>query len=430
MKLREATHTLNGVLASLNLPAAIEVTNAGALPPSLAEKAEEVRSGGGIGKVRSMVTELPELLVRNREILDETERILNEERDADGTLRAQFKERWTRTPSEKLTELFRSNLGKFREVINRASDADHIVREKLEKHAAGIELLSKSAAELEEAMPSGGGRIDQGSSKTLWQLMDRVTTIKAERDTIESDLKSATVDMKQEFLSALAQDGAINEPALSVPGIGKALEPLRQSALESLTQQELVVREIQDAHAAFTAANGSANGNREAFLSDMASAHNSFVELQDNLKEGIKFYNNLTEQLLGLQTKITDFCFARKTEKEDMLKSLTEQTSRAAAPANPSVPSHFPAAGKFSFEHFVRNIKLSVHTAPTPASTTVPDGRVPYPSQVHGMPVPYGATATAPYPTYAPPQMPAQSYNPYATLPYPQRMSNTRIKRN
>lgn len=347
MKLREATHTLNGVLASLNLPAAIEVTNAGALPPSLAEKAEEVRNGGGIAKVRSMVTELPELLVRNREILDETERILTEERDTDNTLRAQFKERWTRTPSEKLTDVFRTNLGKFREVTNRAGSADLIVREKLEKHASGIELLSKSGAELEEAMPSGGARVDQGTSKTLWQLMDRVTTIKAERDTIESDLKSATVDMKQEFLSALAQDGAINEPALSVPGIGKALEPLRQAALESLTQQEVVIREIQDAHAAFAAANGSANGSRETFLSDMASAHNSFVELQDNLKEGIKFYNNLTEQLLVLQTKITDFCFARKTEKEDMLKSLTEQTSRAAAPANPSVPSHFPAAGRF-----------------------------------------------------------------------------------
>lgn len=421
MKLREATQTLNGVLASLNLPAAIEVTSGGALPPSLVEKAEEVRSRGGIGSVRSLVTELPELLVRNREILDETERLLNEERDSDAKLRAQFKERWTRTPSEKLTEVFRSNLGKYREVINCAVGADQIVREKFEKNSNGIDLLSKSGAQLEEALPSGAANVDQSTSQTLWKLMDRVTSMKAERDTIESDLKSATVDMKDQFLAALAQDGAINEPSLSVPGIGKALEPLRQSALASLSQQEALIQEIQVAHAAFTAANGTANGSREAFLSEMATAHNSFVELQDNLKEGIKFYNNLTELLLVLQTKITDFCFARKTEKDELLKDLTEQSSRAAAPANPSVPSHFPAAGKMQLFVFIIFIcfYIVVFCILAPASTTATDGHVPYPTQVQGMPVPYGASVSAPYPTYVPPPMP-QGFNPYATLPYPQ----------
>lgn len=341
MKLREATQTLNGVLASLNLPAAIEVTSSGGLPPSLIEKAEEVRNRGGIDNVRNLVKELPELLVRNREILDETERILSEEKDSDEKLRAQFKERWTRTPSDKLTEVFRSNLGKYREVINSAVGADQIVREKFEKNSSGIDLLSKSGAQLEDALPSGGASVDQASSKALWQLMDRVTTIKSERDTIESDLKSATVDLKEKFLSALAQDGAINEPAISVSGIGKALDPLRQSALMSISQQEKLIEEIQNAHSVFMAANGSANGSREAFLCELATAHNSFIELQDNLNEGIKFYNNLTELLLVLQSKISDFCFARKTEKDELLKDLTQQSSRAA-PANPSVPAHFP----------------------------------------------------------------------------------------
>lgn len=35
-----------------------------------------------------------------------------------------------------------------------------------------------------------------------------------------------------------------------------------------------------------------------------------------------------------------------------------------------------------------------------------------------GMPVPYGAGPTTPYPTYISPPMPT-TYNPYATMPYP-----------
>lgn len=225
--------------------------------------------------------------------------------------------------------------------------------------------------------------------------MDRVTTVKADRDAIEADLTSATVDMKDQFLAALAQDGAINEAAVSVPGIGRALDPLRQAALASLTDQDRLIAEVQLAHTAFVAANGSANGSREAFLSELASAHNYFVELQDNLKEGIKFYNNLTELLLALQTKIGDYCFARKTEKDELLKDLTHESSRAATVAAPAVPAHFPE----------------------PAAAAAASS-APYPSQMQGMPMPYGATQASPYPTYQPPPMPT-GYNPYATLPYP-----------
>jgi len=69
--------------------------------------------------------------------------MLDEEAESDRQLRTQFKERWTRTPSEKLTEPIRSEGAKYRHIIDNAIGADHIVKERYAKHKESIELLSK-----------------------------------------------------------------------------------------------------------------------------------------------------------------------------------------------------------------------------------------------------------------------------------------------
>ena len=59
------------MLASLNLPAAIEDLSGERLPQSLKDKAAQIRDVGGISGLNHLMTELPDLLRRNREILDE-----------------------------------------------------------------------------------------------------------------------------------------------------------------------------------------------------------------------------------------------------------------------------------------------------------------------------------------------------------------------
>ncbi len=68
---------------------------------------------------------------------------LDEEENSDKALRDQFKERWTRTPSDKLTTPIRTEGNKYKQIIDNAIQADHVVKERYQKHKESIELLSK-----------------------------------------------------------------------------------------------------------------------------------------------------------------------------------------------------------------------------------------------------------------------------------------------
>ncbi|XP_063974590.1 programmed cell death 6-interacting protein [Diachasmimorpha longicaudata] len=398
-KLREMTQVLNTVLASLNLPAAIEDTSGTEIPQSLLEKASYVRSAGGITALETAMNELPDLLQRNKDILDETEKMLKEERDSDNQLREQFKERWTRIPSDKLTQQFTVNAQKYRAIIDNAVAADSTVRQKFEGHREGMEMLSLDESQLASGIPSGSALQASGAVTQLQSLMEQVETLKAERDVIESELKSATADMKSVFLAALAKDGAIDEPNLSVENIGMTYGAFTNQIRDSSARQESLVAAIQSAHAEFTREQSGCGGNREATLRKLASAYDAFKELKNNLHEGAKFYNDLTQLLVVFQNKISDFCFARKTEKDELMKDLTTNLSHSGPAVTPSIPAH--------------------HSAPDSGYGTVGAPQLPYPTQFQGsMPMPYAATTSAPYPTYVPPPMP-NTYNPYATMPYP-----------
>ncbi|XP_076765982.1 programmed cell death 6-interacting protein-like protein AliX [Xylocopa sonorina] len=402
-KLREMTQVLNGVLASLNLPAAIEDTSGTELPQSVLEKAQYVKEAGGIRALENSMKELPDLLQRNKELLDESERMLQEERESDDQLKEQFKDRWTRTPSSRLTEQFHTTLRKYREIINNAVAADKVVREKFENHKEGMEILSLDENTMINAVPTGSAVQESSIVAQLRKLMENVEALKTERDVIESELKSATTDMKAVFLSALAKDSTIDELNLSIESLGKTYGPLQKQVRDSIARQEQLIANIQRCHAEFTSEQSGSGSSREAMLCKLAAAYDAFKELKGNLNEGAKFYNDLTQLLVVFQNKISDFCFARKTEKEELLKDLTSNLSQPGPLTTPSIPSHH---------------------AGTPGqnqSGTEQSGssQLPYPTHFQGgMPMPYGAGPATPYPAYIAPPMPA-TYNPYATMPYP-----------
>lgn len=463
-KLRESTQLLNSILASLNLPAAIEDVGGEKVPQSLRDKSASVAQAGGVQALDKMIRELPELLTRNRELLEECERQLAEEKESDNQLRTQFKERWTRTPSDKLTGTFQTNAQKYRNVIDTAVSADTTIREKYDKHKEGMDLLSAGPENLAASLPSAGAS-DNGSNpaiQRLKQLMEDVETLKAERDAIECELKSANADMKDEFLNALSQDGTINEVAISTESLGRLFGPLQKQVKESLDRQEGLVKNIQEAHGDFCKAATGVGGEREAMLMKLAAAYDTFNELRSNLTEGTKFYNDLTQLLVNFQGKINDFCFARRTEKEELMRDLTQGLANMKVGTTPNTPAHHQDAAAKSppprpppptvpnpYQGAPQQAPPQPGAPPAqqpgappvqaPQAPQAPQmygapqpGGLPYPVNPTGMPAPQGYVYQS-YPVYTPmpqgyypyfqpqqQQPPAQpGYPPYPQQPYP-----------
>ncbi|XP_065609335.1 programmed cell death 6-interacting protein isoform X1 [Cyrtonyx montezumae] len=340
-QMREATNLANGVLASLNLPAAIEDVSGDTVPQSILNKSKAVIEQGGVQTIDQLIKDLPELLQRNKEILDESLRLLDEEETTDSELRTKFKERWQRTPSNDLYKPLRAEGANFHNILNRAVQADGQVREGYQSHRDTIALLCKPEAELNAAIPSANpAKTLQGSEvvNVLKTLLASLDEVKKEREQLENDLKSVNFDMTNKFLTALAQDGAINEEAISVTELDRIYGSYTQKVQESLKKQEELLKNIQNAHQDFSKMKQSNNESnlREEVLKNLAVANDNFVELLANLKEGTKFYNELTEILLKFQNKCSDIVFARKTERDELLKDL--QQSIAREPSAPSIP--------------------------------------------------------------------------------------------
>ena len=64
-------------------------------------------------------------------------------------------------------------------------------------------------------------------------------------------------------------------------------------------------------------------------MSRLQTGYDAYIELQGNLAEGTKFYNNLTKILTAYQSNVNDFVLARNTEKEDLMKLVYGHWTRS-----------------------------------------------------------------------------------------------------
>lgn len=400
-KLRQATELLNTALATWNLPAAIEdVGGLNKVPQSLLDKSQTIKDKGGISKIDSMTYELPPLLQRNREILDEAKRLLHEEEQSDTELKSNMREKWTRTPSRNLTEYLHAEIKQYEQIIENAIKANKVIETKYRRDRDGIQLLSKSQHEISTSLPAAtavGALKDTHIIKDLRRLMNEVEGLKNVREVIESEMKQSDSDaLTAKLISALQSSRGLDEHAIIQQELDSVVAPLRKQVRENIQEQEKLLGFIEKANSEFSRekVHNETSKMREEMLKNLAVASDGFNELFNHLQEGIKFYNDLTPILLKFQGKVNDFVFARKTEKDDLMKDIQTNLAR------PSTANKTTSSGP------------NRPPPPAPTYTSTDSSAPPSFSQ---LPADGSSTnnpfAQAPNPYY--PMMP-NAYNPYA----------------
>ena len=151
--------------------------------------------------------------------------------------------------------------------------------------------------------------------------MEEVRTLKAEREAIEQTLRDPIADIVPKFLQALKDFGDVDEEALSETHLRAEYGSPQQQVAANLEAQANLVQRLSSAHAMFLSETQSQGvSERDQKLRELATGYDAFMELNGNLTEGTRFYGDLTPLLLKIQSKVSDFVFARKTEKDDLLK--------------------------------------------------------------------------------------------------------------
>jgi len=284
------------------------------VPQSLLDKSQIIRKYGEINKINSMIADLPKMLQRNIEILEESKKLLEEEERSDINNRNVMNDKWTRTPSVQLTESLNSEIKQYEKLINKAVNANKIIENKYTKNLGYIDLLSKSANEIASAISIAAL---QNSHEFLEfrGFLNEIEKVKNVRKVLEYKMNSNDVDALN--IKLIKNSNSIDEVVNNE--LKELIEPMRKQVCENIQGQEKLLGLIEIAYSKFQINKAKIT---DEMLTNLESACDSYNDLNDHLEEAFNFFNDLFLNLLKFKSKVDDFVFARKIEENDLMGNV------------------------------------------------------------------------------------------------------------
>ncbi|KAI8803201.1 BRO1-like domain-containing protein [Cladochytrium replicatum] len=350
-RVQQATSACHSMLASLNLPGAIEALEQPVgLPPSLLKRADEVRALGGARALTNMLDTLRAMGAKDGEILDEALEVLGREEADDGAMRMQFQTRWTRPPSSELTANLRETAKVYRDKLRKAEQSDSLIQGKIEKHLPHIESLSATKEELEASIPASTAQSiprNDPAVKKLKQLLEQLTQNIKQRTALVGEIKqfAKTDEIGPVLIQMTSNKVDIQQDKVFEEQLAK-YDKWTGAITGLIKEQEAFLAAVMDANRQFS---DSVKKNdmfkqREQALQNLDSAYKNFKDIHGNLEEGIKFYSAFQPVLNKFADNCRDFAFARNMDKKDYLAALQSSLSSLRLSESPMNPGTYPSS--------------------------------------------------------------------------------------
>lgn len=138
--------------------------------------------------------------------------------------------------------------------------------------------------------------------------------LKVDKESLEQRLQCPVADISKHVWTLLRGLGDVDEECMLEVHLRKTeYGLLLQQVTKSVEKHEDIVVRILSAL-------DDLSHWSSARVKELAAGYKAFMELNANITEGTHFYNDITGLLFKLDKKISDFVFARRKEKEYLLK--------------------------------------------------------------------------------------------------------------
>ncbi|BGP65975.1 hypothetical protein NBRC10512_007362 [Rhodotorula toruloides] len=354
---RELDAVSTACLTELQLPAALDaVQQPLGVPSAILTKAAAIKSEGGIARLEAMMKDVRRVAEVNRKLLQESEDLIVEESADDAARRAEHgSRRWTLSPSSEIAAPLAQRAGQLSSFLRTAAQSDSTVRANFGEWQKVLEIFDAGQDAIARAIPSGDASNvslaapQVAAARDLRALLDELEGVQAARRRLVEAARTAVAqaDIRTRLLSDHAASPTSSgglasfEPLLEAE-MKNLAEPYERELLASDSHQQDILSNIKALHEVFVQhRRGQASmREREEALQRFDTAHVKYFDMLTNLKEGLKFYADLSKLAGELRDSVKTFVHARRNEADNLEHALA---SRDVQPPHPlTVPEQAP----------------------------------------------------------------------------------------
>eukprot|EP00163_Fabomonas_tropica_P010213 TRINITY_DN2029_c0_g3_i1.p1 TRINITY_DN2029_c0_g3~~TRINITY_DN2029_c0_g3_i1.p1 ORF type:complete len:417 (-),score=114.22 TRINITY_DN2029_c0_g3_i1:1299-2549(-) len=325
------TDIYTNTLTSIELPhsvTALSQPDAG-LPPELTKRIEAIHGQGALGRLEELFSTVQGLASNGQAGADAIRKMLEDEAKEDQEMKARFGAKWNRIPSAQSSARLTDELTKLQNHLNHAASSDQMVREKFQKRKINLEQLNRPVSDLNSLLPPAvppSGPVADAVAK-VQELLDTGAEMIKEREILEDESRSTIQQVK---------DSIVND-VIAGAGESKSQDSIFEDKVNLYRAWERRTKENMAKQATLLEAIKTSKQELDTLLKDSDDARmrgsalkqlNATVadynEVSNNIREGIEFYTEFSDILNKLKSSVSDWVFARQTERKDLMAVIQE----------------------------------------------------------------------------------------------------------